>query len=157
MRGQWRPQNSQKSSKILKSPPQGAQGASPWRPGGDFLPKEVTFTKHQYLLCLRHILPAQGALGYSFGPQSRPKGAPMPLFGRLGGSLKMSVFLEGSRSSLWLQNGTILGPIPPPGTSFWYLFRVGTPKSLDTLKSQTNVLKRTKNASKIQRNDRYRV
>ena len=58
MGGQWAAQNPQKSFQILRSP---LQGASRWRPGGDFLPKEVTFTKHQYLQWFRHILPPQGA------------------------------------------------------------------------------------------------
>ena len=65
---QWGAQRYQSLRRIRPRPP---QGASPWRPGGDFLRKEVTFTKHHYLLCLRHILPAQGApLVTPLGPQA---------------------------------------------------------------------------------------
>ena len=63
----WTP----KSSKILPNPYKAPSGASRWRRGGDFLRKAVIFTKHQYLLCLRHILPAQGApLPAPLGPKA---------------------------------------------------------------------------------------
>ena len=80
----------------------------PWRPRGDFLRKEVTFTKHRYVISLKHILLALGApLGTPLGFQSRPKGAQMPLLGRLGRNLKTIFFLEGPRGSFWFQNGSI--------------------------------------------------
>ena len=42
-----------------------------------------------------HSAGPRSSLGYSFGPQSRPMGAPMPLLGRLGRSLKNERFFGG--------------------------------------------------------------
>ena len=109
--------NFRKSSQILPNP----HKASPrclymasWRrlftKRGD-LHETSVFTMFE-----AHSAGPRSPLGYSFGPQSRPKGAPMPLLGRLGRGLKFNVFLEGSRCSLLLQNVIILGP---PGINFW--------------------------------------
>ena len=124
-------------------------------------------SKSGYLVRVALILtfptgPAKGAKNTSkmppFGHPLGPLAAKMPLWGRLEGSLKFNVFLEGSRCSLLLQNGAILGPASIRIlTLFWYLFGVGTPKSQSTQKSNKNTLKCPKTSPKIVRNDWHRV
>ena len=126
--------------KILQNHPKSVQGLAKVPLHGVL---KATFTKrgdlHEtslFTMFEAHSAGPRSSLGYSFGPPSRPKGVPMPLLGRLGRSLKMNVFLEGSRCSLWLPKDSILGPLGfNVWRPFWYLFRGGTPKSLDTLKS----------------------
>ena len=92
MGGQWGAQGYQSLRSIGPRLP---QGASPWPPGGDFLGKEVTFTKHHYLLCLRHILPAQGApLATPLGPKAS-KGRPNAASGPLGEEAQNEGFFGG--------------------------------------------------------------
>ena len=96
-----------------------------------------------------------------FGHLLGPLGAkirPDVTFGPFWENLKFNVFLERSQYSLLFQNWFILDPIPLSLLDpFWHLFRVGTPKSLDTLKCEKKYLKRSKNASTKLRNDWYRV